>query len=155
MISIHASLSQDILGFETTGKDFFSKNSLTFFYGPSFAWPFFSFGRIENNIREQYALLCEGIALYRNQVLVAYKEVEDALTFFAKSIQQTNDLEESFAFAKRSVDISTLQYQEGIADYSRVLNSLQLQVTIQDQLDQAQGDIGLGFANIYRALGVF
>lgn len=91
------------LGFETTGKDFFSKNSLTFFYGPSFVWPFFSFGRIENNIREQYALLCEAIALYRNQVLVAYKEVEDALTFFAKSIKETDELEEGFAFAKRSL----------------------------------------------------
>jgi NodT family efflux transporter outer membrane factor (OMF) lipoprotein len=143
------------IGFESTGKDFFSGNSLTFFYGPSFVWPFFSFGRLENRIKEQYALLCETIALYRNQVLVAYKEVEDALTFFAKSIDETNELEEGYAFAKRSVDISTLQYQEGIADYSRVLNSLQLQVTIEDQLAQARGNIGLAYANIYRALGIF
>lgn len=143
------------LGFETTGKNLFSKSSLTFFYGPSIVWPFFSFGRLENRVREQYALLLDGIALYRNQVLVAYKEVEDALTFFARSIQETNELEEGFAFAKRSVDISTLQYQEGIADYSRVLNSLQLQVAIEDQLAQAQGNIGLAYANIYRALGIF
>ncbi len=143
------------IGFESTGKDFLSKSSLTFFYGPSIVWPFFSFGRIQNRIKEQYALLANQIALYRNQTLTAFKEVEDALTFFVKAMEETKNLEESYAFAKRSVEISTLQYQEGIADYSRVLNSLQLQVNAQDRLDQAYGDIGLAFASIYRALGIF
>lgn len=137
------------------GKHFFSRNSLTFFYGPTFSWPILNYGRLENRIIEQYALLNERIALYRNQVLEAYKEVEDALTFFVKSIEETADLEESFKYAKRSVDISTLQYQEGIADYSRVLNSLQLQVTAEDRMAQALGNISLAFANIYRSLGTF
>ncbi len=93
---------------------------------PILSWPILNYGRLENRVKEQYALLDEGIALYRNQVLEAYKEVEDALTFFVKSIEETADLEQSFKYAKRSVDISTLQYQEGLADYTRVLNSLQL-----------------------------
>jgi outer membrane protein TolC len=137
------------------GKHFFSRSSLSFFYGPTFAWPILNYGRLENNIREQYAILNEGMALYRNQVLEVYKEVEDALTFFVKSIEETAELEVSFKYAKRSVDISTLQYQEGIADYSRVLNSLQLQVTAEDTMAQALGNIGLAYANIYRSLGVF
>lgn len=137
------------------GKHFFSKDSLTFFYGPDFSWPILNYGRLENRVKEQYALLDEGIATYRNQVLVAYKEVEDALTFFVKSIDEANDLEESFKYAKRSVDISILQYQEGLADYSRVLNSLQLQVASEDNLAQTQGNIGLAYANIFRALGTY
>lgn len=135
------------------GKHFFSRNSLTFFYGPDFVWPILNYGRLENRVKEQYALLNEGIALYRNQVLEAYKEVEDALTFFVKSIEETADLEQSYKYAKRSVDISTLQYQEGLADYSRVLNSLQLQVTAEDTMAQAQGNIGLAYATIFRSLG--
>lgn len=135
------------------GKHLFSRSSLTFFYGPDFAWPILNYGRLENRIKEQYAILNEGIATYRNQVLEAYKEVEDALTFFVKSIEETADLELSFKYAKRSVDISTLQYQEGIADYSRVLNSLQLQVTAEDSMAQALGNIGLAYANIYKSLG--
>lgn len=137
------------------GKYFFNRSSLTFFYGPDFAWPILNYGRLESRIQEQYAILNEGIATYRNQVLEAYKEVEDALTFFVKSIEATIDLEHSFKYAKRSVDISTLQYQEGIADYSRVLNSLQLQVAAEDSMAQALGDIGLAYANIYRSLGTF
>lgn len=135
------------------GKHLFSRNSLTFFYGPDFAWPILNYGRLENRIQEQYAILNEGIAVYRNQVLEAYKEVEDALTFFVKSIEETADLEQSFKYAKRSVDISTLQYQEGIADYSRVLNSLQLQVAAEDSMAQALGNIGLAYATIYKSLG--
>lgn len=137
------------------GKHFFSRNSLTFFYGPDFAWPILNYGRLENRIKEQYAILNEGIALYRNQVLEAYKEVEDSLTFFVKSIEETTELESSFKYAKRSVDISTLQYQEGIVDYSRVLNSLQLQVEAEDAMAQALGNIGLAYANIYKSLGTF
>lgn len=141
--------------FNQHGKHFFSRSSLTFFYGPDFVWPILNYGRLLNRIEEQYAILDEGIALYRNQVLVAYKEVEDALTFFAKSIEETSDLDISFRAAKRSVDISTLQYQEGLADYTRVLNSLQLQVDAEDRLAQAEGNIGLAYANIFRAFGGF
>lgn len=137
------------------GKHFFSRNSLTFFYGPDFAWPILNYGRLENRVKEQYALLNQGIALYRNQVLEAYKEVEDSLTFFVKSIEETTDLEQSFKYAKRSVDISMLQYQEGLADYTRVLNSLQLQVSAEDEMAQAMGNIGLAYANIFKSLGTF
>jgi len=137
------------------GKHLFSRSSLTFFYGPDFAWPILNYGRLANRIKEQYALLNEGMATYRNQVLEAYKEVEDALTFFVKSIEETSDLEQSFKYAKRSVDISTLQYQEGLADYSRVLNSLQLQVAAEDTMAQALGNISLAYANIFRSLGTF
>ncbi len=135
------------------GKKFFSNSSLTFFYGPDFAWPILNYGRLENRIKEQYALLNEGMATYRNQVLEAYKEVEDALTFFVKSIEETADLEHSFKYAKRSVDISTLQYQEGLADYSRVLNSLQLQVAAEDTLALSQGNISLAYATIFKSIG--
>lgn len=135
------------------GKHFFSRSSLSFFYGPEFTWPILNYGRLENRVKEQYAILNEGISVFRNQVLEAYKEVEDALTFFVKSIEATDDLEVSFRYAKRSVDISTLQYQEGLADYSRVLNSLQLQVAAEDSMAQAEGNIGLAYANIFKSLG--
>lgn len=142
-------------GSSKEGKHFFSRDSLTFFYGPSFVWPILNYGRLENRVKEQYAILNQGIALYRNQVVQAYKEVEDALTFFAKSLEETADLEQSFKHAKRSVDISILQYQEGLADYTRVLNSLQLQVAAEDAIAQAIGNIGLAYANIFKSLGTF
>ncbi len=136
-------------------KHLFSRSSLTFFYGPDFAWPILNYGRLENRVKEQYALLNQGIAQYRNQVLEAYKEVEDSLTFFVKSIEETSDLEQSCKHAKRSVDISMLQYQEGLADYTRVLNSLQLQVAAEDAMAQAMGNIGLAYANIFKSFGTF
>lgn len=136
-------------------RHFFSPSSLTFFYGPEFAWPILNYGRLENRVKEQYALLDEGIASYRNQVLQVYKEVEDALTYYAKSQEQVANLEQSFKAAKRSVDISLLQYREGLADYTKVLNSLQLQVAIEDNLVQARGNIGLAYAAIYKAFGSY
>lgn len=141
--------------FNQKGKHLFSRSSLTFFYGPDFVWPILNYGRLENRIKEQYAILDEGIANYRNQVLEAYKEVEDALSFYINAIDETENLAESFKYAKRSVDISTLQYQEGLADYSRVLNSLQLQVAAEDSLAQAEGNIGLAYSAIFRSFGAY
>lgn len=138
--------------FNQKGKRFFSRNSLTFLYGPDFVWPLLNYGRLENKIKEQYAILNEGIALYRNQVLEAFKEVEDALTFFVKSVEETENVEAGFLSAKRAVEIATIQYNEGLADYTRVLNSLQLQVVAEDRLVQTQGNIGLAYAFIYKAL---
>lgn len=134
-------------------KHFFSRNSLSFVYGPAFSWPILNYGRLINRVRQQYAFLQTGVALYRQEVLAVYKEVDDAMTFFASSLEEASALEASYKAAKRSVAISTLQYQEGLADYSRVLNSLQLQVEAEDKLAQARGNIGIAYATIYRALG--
>lgn len=135
------------------GGKFFSSNSFNYFFGPDFAWALFNYGRIGNNIRVQYARFYELVSNYQNAVLVAYKDVENALIRFARSHDQVDLLKESTAAAQRAVNLSSTQYVEGIADYTRVLNTEQLLLDTEEQLVIAQGEIAQGLIDTYKALG--
>jgi len=133
--------------------DFLSGDSFTGSVGPSFRWPILNYGRLKNNVRVQDARFQQLIADYQNTVLRAYQEVEDGLVGFLKSQDQTAYLTESVAGYQRSVDLSLLQYKEGIADYIRVLDTQRFLVDAQDRLAVSQGNIALNLVATYRALG--
>ncbi|MEM1282560.1 MAG: TolC family protein [Chlamydiota bacterium] len=135
------------------GGKFWSSDSFNYFFGPGFAWSIWNYGRITNNIRAQYAVFHELITNYQNAVLVAYQEVENALVEFAESHERVEFLEESATAAQRSADLSNTQYVEGIADYTRVLNSEQVLLQADERLTIARGDISQGLISTYKALG--
>src|SRR5215471_5326457 len=56
----------------------FSADALYYSVGPRLNWPFFNYGRIENSVRVQDARFEELLVGYRNAVLKAAQEVEDA-----------------------------------------------------------------------------
>jgi hypothetical protein len=46
-----------------------------------------------------------------------------------------------------------IQYREGTADYTRVLDSQRFLLLQQDQLTQARGDVSQSLVALYKALG--
>ena len=55
--------------------------------------------------------------------------------------------------AKRSTEISNIQYREGAVDFQRVIDSERALVSQQDQWTRARGDISLNLIAMYKALG--
>ena len=53
--------------------------------GPSVTWPIFNYGRIKNNVRVQDARLQQALVNYREIVLQAAREAEDAMAGFIGS----------------------------------------------------------------------
>jgi len=51
------------------------------------------------------------------------------------------------------LDLSTLQYKEGLVDFQRVLDAQQNLVQQQDNWVATTGDVGLSLISIYKALG--
>jgi hypothetical protein len=51
------------------------------------------------------------------------------------------------------VDLSTLQYKEGLVDFQRVLDAQQNLVQQQDNLVTTTGDVVLNLVSLYKALG--
>ena len=60
----------------------FSPDSLFYSVGPRVNWPFFNYGRIQNGVRVEDARFQQALVNYRNTVLKAAQEAEDALTGF-------------------------------------------------------------------------
>ncbi len=133
--------------------DLFSSDSLTYNVGLGFTWPFFNYGRIRNNIRVQDARLQQALIAYRETVIQATREVEDAMTTYVGAEQQARILTEGVGSAKRSNEISMLRYREGFSNYQRVLDSQQSLFTQQGRLIDSRGAAVLAVMDLYKALG--
>lgn len=133
--------------------ELFRSESLTYSIGPSFVWPFLNYGRIKNNIRVQDARLQQALIQYRETVIQAAREVEDAMVAYVGSQQQDEILTASVISAKRSTDLSMLRYKEGFADYQRVLDAQQRLFQQQQRYVSNKGTAVRSIAAVYRALG--
>jgi NodT family efflux transporter outer membrane factor (OMF) lipoprotein len=148
------------LGFQTSDhtnnsdfNDLFNQDSFTYNAGAGFNWDLFNYGRITNNVRVADARFQELAVNYENTVLRAAQEVEDAMVGFLKSQVTIIFLADAVKAAKRSVDLSLIQYREGLVDYQRVLDT-QRDLTIrQDNLVFTAGAVGQNLIAMYRALG--
>ncbi|RLE30698.1 MAG: transporter, partial [Acidobacteria bacterium] len=133
--------------------DLFSSSSLTYNVGLGFTWPFFNYGRIRNNIRVQDARLQQALIAYRETVIQASREVEDAMTGYIGAQKQGRILAEGVVSANRSNELSMLRYREGFSDYQRVLNAQQALFTQQGRLIDSKGAAVLAVVDLYKALG--
>lgn len=122
-------------------------------FGPSFQWNLFNYGQITNQVRFQDARFQELIIAYQNTVLQAQQEVENFLIAFLKAQQRAQKLAGAVAAAQKTVDLATLQYREGIADFTTVLVAEQNLLTQQDSLATTLGDISGNLVGVYRAMG--
>ncbi len=133
--------------------DIFDMKSLAATVGPTVSWPILNYGRLKNNVRVQDARLEQRLLDYRNTVLKAVREVEDAIIAYQQSQKQVEHILISVAASKRAVELSLLQYRDGIEDYTRVLNSQQFLVQMQDQLISNRGSNAKHLIALYKALG--
>jgi len=133
--------------------DLFSSDALSYSFGASFVWPFLNYGRIVNNVRVQDSRLQQALINYRETVIQASREAEDAIVVLSGTREQVDILGEGVASAKRSNELSTLRYREGFSDYQRVLDSQQSLFSQQQRLVSAQGTSVRSLIALYKALG--
>lgn len=155
--SINLRASDAALTFATGGasklSDVFNAKSFQYFVGPSLTWDIFNFGRIRNQVRVEDARFQALLADYRNTVLNAAREAEDAIAGFLKARVEQEKLLQSYMASKRSVDLSLFQYTEGLVNYQRVLDSQRSQLQAQSNLTQVKGNVAINLIALYKALG--
>jgi NodT family efflux transporter outer membrane factor (OMF) lipoprotein len=127
--------------------------SIEAFGGPTLRWAVLNYGRITNNVRVQDARFQALLAAYEATVLQAQQEVENAIVRLARARDQVAALERGAAAARRAVDISELQYREGMVDYVRVLDAHERLLAAQEQLAVARGEAAGQVVALYRSLG--
>jgi NodT family efflux transporter outer membrane factor (OMF) lipoprotein len=131
----------------------FDADSFSYSFGPAFRWNIFNYGRLKNQVRVQDARFQQTLAAYRNTVLNAAREVEDAMRGLEFAKKEAELLRQGVESSKRSMHLSMLQYQEGFVDYQRVLDSTRAVTQNQDQYAQAKGNIATYIIALYKALG--
>ena len=117
------------------------------------AGPIFQGGQIIETYYAQQALWEGTIAQYKQTVIVAFREVSDALVAQTTLVEQRQALEHQVASLRESVELSLLRYNAGRASYFEVLEAEQLLFPAEDTLAQTQRDQLLVVVSLYKALG--
>ncbi len=133
--------------------DLFESSSFSYTFGPNFSWKLFNYGRLKNEVRIQDARYQQTILNYQNTVLNAAREVEDAMRNLVQSHKEAAYVQESVETSKRSTELSTLQYSEGLTDYQRVLDSIRSLTLRQDDYARTKGKIATNAIALYKAFG--
>lgn len=118
-----------------------------------FQWNIFNYGRIKNNVRLQDAAFQTLLEDYRETVLQAQGEVENAIVAYLKSQEQVVAYAAAEAAARRAADVSTSQYVEGEVDFNTVINTLSALSQQQDTLAATRGAVTTNLVDVYKSLG--
>jgi NodT family efflux transporter outer membrane factor (OMF) lipoprotein len=133
--------------------DLLDSSSVTYRVGPVFSWPILNYGRLRNNVRIQDARFQQLVIAYKNTVLDAAREVEDALATYLLSQIRSRHLGGSVESAKRSVELALTQYRAGLVTYQRVLDTQAFLLQQEDRLAETKGNVALNLIATYKALG--
>ena len=133
--------------------DLFESDSFRAFGFLSFRWNIFNYGRIKNLVRAEDARFQQTIVNYHNTVLSSLMEVEGASSRFIEAQAEAKTLAGGVDASGRAVELAEIQYRDGTASYTRVLESQRFQLLIQDSHAAARGRIGTNFVAMYKALG--
>jgi outer membrane protein TolC len=134
-------------------EQLFSADSITYAVGPSFVWPFLNYGRIRNSVRVQDARLQQALIAYRETALRAAREVEDALVGLEGARHQDDLLSQTVDTALRSTEVAQLRFNEGFADYQRVLSAQQALFAQQSRFVANKSKVVGNYIALYLALG--
>lgn len=145
--TVSANIGQASLG------DVFTAGSVAYSAGPTVQWSVLNYGQITNNVRVQDARFEALLVEYQQAVLDAQREVENGISEFVQSRQQAEFLQQSVTAAEGALQISLLEYREGVTDFTTVLNAEENLYNAQNNLAVAQGNVPLGLIKTYRALG--
>ncbi|MBY8974529.1 efflux transporter outer membrane subunit [Rhodobacteraceae bacterium NNCM2] len=131
----------------------FTGTSITSLISPGIFWNILNYGRIKDNVRAQDAAFQGLVANYQNTVLSAYAEVENAMVAWAKAGETAEYYRISQRAANRAAKIAVEQYSDGLADYTRVLNTQEGALAVAVNEIETRAQISENLVAMYKALG--
>jgi outer membrane protein, multidrug efflux system len=91
--------------------------------GPSLYLPIFQGGRNRANLERSRASYEEAVAVFRESVLVAFREVQDSLTAHRLLAQQSAAQDRALASARRASDLAQKRYHAGFVNFFEVIDA--------------------------------
>ena len=141
-------------GFEgTSADDWFKSGSQFWSVGPAVQWRIFDAGRIRANIKAQNARQEQALASYENTALLAFEDVENALTAYAKEQIRRQHLDDAVKSSAESLRLANQLYANGLSNFINVLDAERSLYQAQDALVQSDRTISANLIALYKSLG--
>jgi len=143
-----------LLGFESLGAaGLFTANSAQPQAALGLRWRLFDFGRIDAEVARSKGVNQEALARYRQSVLHATEDVEDAIVTLVQLEKQSVELSDEVTARQRARGAAQDAFQGGALSLSEVLEEDRLLLHARDQLAQVRADDARAAVATFRALG--
>jgi multidrug efflux pump len=131
----------------------FSWDSRTWSIGPSLSLPIFTGGRNLANYKYSLAAFQESVALYRQQVIIAFGDVENSLSGIYHFAVQAEAQQRAVSSARRATELATDRYRSGIVAYIEVVDASRDTLTAERANAQLAGQRLIASVQLIKALG--
>jgi len=121
--------------------------------GNALSLPIFHGGRDYANVKAAKSAFDEAVANYREQVLIAFREVEDSLVDQRLLAKQSVKEDRAATTASRTTDLAKKRYHEGETDYFEVVDSERISLAAERSAVQIRGQRFITTVSLIRALG--
>jgi outer membrane protein TolC len=119
----------------------------------SLAAPLFDGGALRAQADAQAAAFEQARLDYESAVLVALREVEDALVSLAGDRERVERLQTAAQAAANAELLARQRYQGGLIDFATVLETQRSLLSAQDSLASARVALATDHVQLYKALG--
>ncbi len=134
-------------------KDLFKLSTQAWGVGALFSLPIFDGGRREAGVQGANADLSIALANYREQVLVAFRDVEDQLSALRLLADQSEAQSRSVASSSRATLLSDSRYRNGFVSQLELLDAQRSELRNRRQALQVKTAQYLATVGLIRALG--
>jgi len=131
----------------------FNWDSRVWSLGPSLSIPLFSGGRNRAALERARSGYDEAIALYRQQVLVAFAEVQEQLTALELLSSESDAIQRTVQAAQRTAELARARYDGGIASYLEVIESQRTLLSTKLESARVQNQRQIATVQLIKALG--
>lgn len=119
----------------------------------SLAANIFDAGRISSRIEAQSAVQEQALITYEKTLLTALEDVENAMVSYATGRDRIEARRRAAVAAANAAILARNQYEAGIADFQKVLETERTRLTAEDNLASAEADVLTAVIQLYKALG--
>ena len=133
--------------------DLFQADSRLWSIGPSVYLPIFQGGRNRAGLARARAAYDEAAATYRQRVLVALAEVQDALSASRLLADQAAAQARAVAAARRGAELSQKRYDAGFVSYFEVVDAQRTALEVERAEARLSGQVRLTRVALIKALG--
>jgi NodT family efflux transporter outer membrane factor (OMF) lipoprotein len=141
-------------GFESsTWKHLFDGPSRVWSVGPSASETIFDAGLRRATVNQYVATYNANLASYRQTVLTAFQQVEDALATLRILTQQIQQQRQAVESARVALDLETKRYEAGLDPYINVVTEQNILLSAQQTLAQIEIQRATASVQLIVALG--
>jgi NodT family efflux transporter outer membrane factor (OMF) lipoprotein len=121
--------------------------------GPTVDYPVLDFGLADARVQQQDQATREQLTHYRQTILTAIRQVDDALTGYDADRGRLDHLDRAVAAAQKAYDLANRRYKLGIIDYLNVLDAERELFALQDRRATGEQAAVEDFVTVCQSLG--